>query len=117
MLKNRSEYLEYVGKLVRTKRKEKHLTQDELAKLVGYTCNDSISKIERGMIDVPANKISALCKALEIPPADLFINFLPQKETKETLYSDYAVIMNILETADAETMHQIRLIVETFNKG
>lgn len=117
MLKEKDDYLTYVGKLIKTKRKEKHLTQEQLAKLVGYTCLDSISKIERGCVDIPANKISALCKALDIPPADIFINYLPKSETNDTLFSDYAVIMNILETADTETMHQIRLIVETFNKG
>lgn len=38
-------------------RKERGLTQDELARLTGYTDRSSIAKIERGTVDLPQSKI------------------------------------------------------------
>lgn len=38
-------------------RKEKGYTQDDLARLTGYTDRSSIAKIERGSVDLPQSKI------------------------------------------------------------
>jgi transcriptional regulator with XRE-family HTH domain len=52
-------------------RKEKHMTQDELAKKTGYTDRSSIAKIERGDVDLPQSKILLFAKALEVSAGDL----------------------------------------------
>lgn len=113
---DKKQYLNYVGKLIREKRKEKHLTQTELARLVGYTCNDTISKIERGLIDMPANKITTFSKVLGVPPSDFFVTYIEQPSETNPLFEDYKAILDVLEDCDSESMHQIRIIVETFRR-
>lgn len=45
-------------------REEKGLSQDALAKLTGYTDRSSITKIEKGQVDLPQSKIELFAKAL-----------------------------------------------------
>ena len=59
------------GQRVRQKRTELGITQDELAKLSGYTSRSSINKIELGLIDLPQSKIVAIANALFVTPAYL----------------------------------------------
>lgn len=47
------------------------MTQDELAKLVGYSDRTSIAKIESGKIDLPQSKIAVIAKALRTTPGEL----------------------------------------------
>lgn len=42
---------------IRMYRKQAHLTQDELARRVGYTDRSSIAKIEKGLVDLSQTKI------------------------------------------------------------
>lgn len=44
-------------------REEKGLSQDELARLTGYTSRSSIAKIEKGEVDLQQSKILAFCKS------------------------------------------------------
>lgn len=55
-------------------RKEKNLTQDELARLSGYTDRSSIAKIERGDVDLPQSKILQIARALGVSAGDLMGN-------------------------------------------
>ncbi len=59
------------GQRVEKIRKEKRLTQDELAKRVGYTSRSTISKIERDERDVPRSAVTKLAEALEVKPSAL----------------------------------------------
>lgn len=54
-----------VGLRIRRLRLSKAMTQDELAKKVGYTSRSSINKIEKGMVDLPRSKIVELADALD----------------------------------------------------
>lgn len=45
-------------------REEKGLSQDALAKLTGYTDRSSITKIEKGLVDLQQSKIELFAKAL-----------------------------------------------------
>lgn len=56
---------------IKQRRKELHLTQDELAHKLGYTDRSSIAKIEIGKVDLSESKIMAFAKALECTPAYL----------------------------------------------
>lgn len=52
-------------------REQKGLSQDELAKMTGYTSRSSIAKIEKGEVDLTRSKIIAFAKALDIAPGIL----------------------------------------------
>lgn len=54
-----------IGLRIRRLRISKSMTQDELAKKVGYTSRSSINKIEKGMVDLPRSKIVELADALD----------------------------------------------------
>ena len=54
-----------IGLRIRRLRLLKAMTQDDLAKKVGYTSRSSINKIEKGMVDLPRSKIVELAEALD----------------------------------------------------
>lgn len=61
-------------KNIRNIRLEKKMTQDELAKLTGYTDRSSIAKIERGDVDLPQSKIMLFASALGVDAGTLMGN-------------------------------------------
>lgn len=56
---------------IRAKRQELGLSQDELAKKLGYTSRSTINKIESGLIDISQSKIVSFAEALHVTPAYL----------------------------------------------
>lgn len=57
-----------IGEIIRIKREELGMSQDELAKKCGYASRVSISKIESGQRYVPLKKIGAFARALGVLP-------------------------------------------------
>ncbi len=55
-------------------RKKSEMTQDELAKLTGYTDRSSIAKIEKGEVDLPQSKIILFANALGVSAGTLMGN-------------------------------------------
>jgi transcriptional regulator with XRE-family HTH domain len=66
---------------IKTRRKAARMTQEELARLTGYTDRSSIARIEKGEIDLPQSKIKQFATALGTTPSDL----LGWKEEPEEL--------------------------------
>ena len=60
-----------VGERIRERRIALNLTQDELAKKLGYTSRSSINKIEVDAQHLPQSKIQAIAKILNVTPAYL----------------------------------------------
>ena len=58
-------------KNIKKLREEKNMSQDDLAKLTGYTSRSSIAKIEKGEVDLPQSKIIAFAYALGTTPGKL----------------------------------------------
>lgn len=56
---------------IRRLRKEKKMSQQELAEKTGYTDRSSIAKIEHGEVDLPQSKIILFAKALDVSPGEL----------------------------------------------
>ena len=61
-------------KNIKMYRNEMGMTQDELAKLTGYTDRSSIAKIEKGDVDLPQSKIMLFASALNIDAGTLMGN-------------------------------------------
>ena len=53
---------------IKRRREELNMTQDALAKKVGYKSRTSIHKIELGMTDLPQSKIMEIADALSTTP-------------------------------------------------
>lgn len=60
-----------IGKNILAARKELGLTQEELARRVGYKSKSAINKIETGVRDLPQKKIAAFADALGVTPGRL----------------------------------------------
>ena len=56
---------------IRARRVALNMTQQELAKKLGYKSTSTIAKIESGENDIPQAKIAAFAAALDTTPADL----------------------------------------------
>lgn len=60
-----------VGQNILRIRKEMGMTQEELAKRMGYTSKSSINKIEMGINDIPQSKIVKFAEVLCTTPAHI----------------------------------------------
>ncbi len=60
-----------MGKKIKERRELLGLTQEELAKRLGYKGKSSINKIELGLSDVPRAKVPAFASALGMTPQEL----------------------------------------------
>lgn len=71
-----------VGERIKQKRIELNMTQDELAKKVGYKSRSSIQKIETAR-DLPLRKVLKMAKALDCTPGELmgWEDYIPPEET------------------------------------
>ena len=56
---------------VRLRREQLGLSQEELARRMGYRSRSSITKLEKGINDLPQSKVEELAAALETTPAYL----------------------------------------------
>lgn len=60
------------GENIKRLRLAKNMSQEELAKALGYENRSSINKIELGKNDMPRNKIVRAAQVLGVSPLDLF---------------------------------------------
>ena len=60
-----------IGDMIKKRREELKLTQEELAEKLGYKSRSSINKIESGINDLPQSKIVEFSKVLKTTPSYL----------------------------------------------
>lgn len=80
-----------IGKLVRAKREQAKLTQEELAQEVGLT-RTSITNIEQGRQKIQIHTLYEIADALKIPPYALLPPFAKRqpKAVEDHLLREYA---------------------------
>ena len=61
--------MESIGNRIRKRREELNISQDELARRVGYKSRTSIAKIENDGRELPQSKIYAIATALNTTPS------------------------------------------------
>ena len=89
-----------VGERIKLRRLELNLSQDELAKKVGYKSRSSINKIELAR-DLPLRKVALMAEALDTTPGylmgweDIKIEpkVTPPGDRKEARITEYAKIL------------------------
>ena len=93
---------------IKSRRIELGLTQDELAKKMGYADKSMIAKIEAGIIDLPQSKIEAFAQALKTSPSWL-MGWDEEENEKTTLIQDiYDKNRILFDAADDATPEEIR---------
>lgn len=61
----------YVSKVLRTSRRKQNLTQQQLAKRLGFKSAQMVSNWERGIACLPIKKINKISKVLDLPKSIL----------------------------------------------
>lgn len=56
---------------IKKRRNELKMSQDELARRLGYADHSAIAHIEKGRIDLPQSKVIAIAEALQTTPGEL----------------------------------------------
>lgn len=69
--KKKEEYNKFVGQNILKRRKELKMTQEDLAKKLGYKSISAIAKIENGMNGLNQSKLARIAEILETSPSAL----------------------------------------------
>lgn len=101
---------QYVGEKIKGYRKEKRLTQDELARLIGVKDN-TISAYERGIIEIPHSKLLELAKALGIK----YTALLPLE--KDSLVVKESILDYVVEAEKKLTEDQFAFFEKLLDKA
>lgn len=78
---------EKFGAEVRRLRLNKGLSQEELAKLSGFSGRSSIQMIEKGKTNISLDRLEAMAKALDIAPS-YFLDFVINEGNKELMIAE-----------------------------
>lgn len=108
---------------IRNRRKELGMSQEELAKKVGYTSRSTIARIEKGEIDISRAKIFAFAEALKTSPSELMglSGFEEEVSVKSTYVfenpsdilvklSDDSELLALVERAETDDSFRERLL-------
>ncbi len=93
-----------IGRFISSRRKEKNITQSELAEKLNIT-DRAISKWENGVCLPDANNMPELCKILDISINDLFSGeVVDMKENEKKLEDNLLEMVSIKEQRDKELL-------------
>ena len=102
---------------IRTRREELGMSQAELAKKVGYTSRSTITRIEKGEIDLSRTKIVDFAKALKVTPAYL-MGWEDEEGNEIEGTPDIAVLLDDDSTMLLESVNKLnpsnRLLLNNF---
>ena len=110
-----------MGTIIRARRKELGMTQEELALKIGYKTKVAINKIEKGERKLPSDKINATAEALGISP-NYLTSWNERGETSEPIVRDTResqsrrMIAYWLQTAPASLINAVATLIEALNK-
>lgn len=113
-----------IGKNIMARRKELGLTQEELAKKLGYKSKSTINKIENGTNDIPQSKIIKFAEALDTSPAYLMGWEKVQKNNdtitdvvlRMTKDSDFFDLVETLYSLDSEQIAGVKQMLSALLK-
>lgn len=115
-----------LSKRIRMRREELGMSQDELAKKLGYKSRSTIAKIEAGENDIAQSKITAFADALETTPSYLMgwmdgddIIRLSVEEVRERLEKEKAEFLELFQKRDVPKLNAdgstiMRVLMEFF---
>ena len=113
-----------IGNNIKRRRIELQMTQEDLAKKMGYKSKSTINKIELGKNDIPQSKIVNFAKALDTTPS--YLMGWEQEQKKNDIQTDIVIKMRsndkfmeavqCLYSLDDEKLDSIIQLLETFQK-
>lgn len=110
-----------IGKNIAKRRIELGLTQEELAKKMGYKSKTSINKIEKGINDIPQTKIVKFAEVLRTSPS--YLMGWQEMEKKNNAITDIVIrlrtdedflyLVESMGKLDAEKLKAFKQLVST----
>ena len=113
-----------IGSNIMTRRKALGMTQEELAKKMGYKSKSTINKIENGTNDIPQSKIVKFAEALETTPSAL-MGWEKVEKKADTITdvvlrmktdSEFLELVETLNTLDGEKILGVKQLLSAFLK-
>lgn len=105
---NKEEAKKLFGINLKRLRLEKGMSQDELAKKLGYKGRSAINKIETGVNDMPRDMVLRCAEVLGVSPLSLFY----YGETTEATFTKSKADMLVDMTLQSDASESIRAIIE-----
>lgn len=93
-------------KNIKKYRELKNMSQEELAKRVGYSNRSAITRIEKGEIDLPQSKIVAIADALGVPAGALMGS--TEIDTDDILYAEIKAFNEVQKQMLADQIEFIK---------
>lgn len=120
-----------IGEIIKERREELGMSQEELAIKLGYKSRSSINKIERDGRGLPQKKIKAIADALLTTPAHIMGWDKEESVTEEIkkdndtisniivrmrIDSDFLSVVESIYTLDGEKLQGVKLMLNAFLK-
>jgi transcriptional regulator with XRE-family HTH domain len=118
--KETQDFLKEVGKKVYEKRKEKQLTQEQIAELLGMT-PAGYAKIERGLSNFSISRLMEIAKKLEIEldeilqakETSIFINSNNFKNNQSVVYNEMQPTeIELLKSAFTDLQKAMTMVIQ-----
>ncbi len=113
-----------IGRNIAQRRKELGITQEELAKRMGYKSKSTINKIELGVNDIPQTKIVKFAEVLHTNPSVL-MGWEKIKKDNDTIANiivklrmdnEFLDFVSMLSKMDSEQIASAKQFLNTFLK-
>ena len=114
-----------IGDRIKHRRIELGMSQDELARRLGYRSRSSINKIEKDASGLPQTKIAAIASVLQTTPS--FIMGWEEVQKKNNVTADIVIrlrsddeflsIVEGLNQLDKVQLASVKQVVDAFLKG
>lgn len=98
----REDYLKDFGKRIADRRKQLGMSQDDLAKKLGYKSRSTINKIELGKNDIPQRKILEFSATLDMPVSELMAWEQESKSYDDTIEEELITLFRQLTATNQE---------------
>lgn len=104
-----------IGKKVKARREQLGLTQEELAKKLGYKSKSTINKIELDINDVSQSKLIKLADALEVDPM-YFIEIDTPSDNTDRIKAYAELFRKLSDEGQAQALKYIEFLVNQEDK-
>ena len=108
--------LDILGERIKALRLKFNLTQEELAKNLGYTSRSTINKIEKGLIDIPQSKVNQLSQIFNVSP--LYLMAFDKAEDKQNQLIIYLANGEVYKkTLSSESVKSVISYIDNIKKA
>ena len=96
--------LSNMGQKIKNRRIELKITQEELSKLTGYSDRSSITKIEKGKVDLTLSKLKEFAKVLKVSP-EYLMGYKENEKNSNSYLMGWENDANLSITESSESYH------------